>query len=312
MSARFLIVRTLRALLTLILVVTFVFLMLRLAGDPIKMLLPEDTPASVVEQYRARWGMDAPIYVQYIRYVASVLHGDFGMSFRDGRPALQAVTERIPATLTLGFAGLAVALLVGLPAGIAAAVMRNSIVDRSVISFAVVGHSVPTFFFGILLIMLFSMSLRWLPSSGSATWAHLVMPALTIGLWNAATLARFTRASMLDVLSQAYMKTVLANGLPSSWRILRYALPNAAIPIVTMLGLIVGQLLSGAVIVETVFAWPGIGRLTVTAVAGREVAVVQTIVFLSALAMVMANLLVDLIYGWLDPRIGSKTGGMSR
>ncbi|QPB24478.1 ABC transporter permease [Rhizobium sp. 007] len=312
MSTRFLIVRTLRALLSLVLVVTFVFLMLRLAGDPIKILLPEDTPASVVEQYRARWGMDAPIYVQYIRYVASVLHGDFGTSFRDGRPALQVVTERIPATLMLGFAGLTVALIVGLPAGIAAAVMRNSIVDRSVISLAVVGHSVPTFFFGILLIMLFSMSLRWLPSSGSATLAHLVMPALTIGLWNAATLARFTRASMLDVLSQAYMKTALANGLPSSWRVLRYALPNAALPIVTMLGLIVGQLLSGAVIVETVFAWPGIGRLTVTAVAAREVAVVQTIVFISALTMVMANLLVDLIYGWLDPRIGSKTGGISR
>ncbi|GLS34935.1 ABC transporter permease [Mesorhizobium tianshanense] len=312
MNVRFLIARTLRALLTLILVVTFVFVMLRLAGDPIKMLLPEETPANVIEQYRARWGLDAPIYVQYVSYISSVLRGDFGTSFRDGRPALEVVTERIPATATLGFAGLIVALLVGLPAGIAAAMKRNSAIDRAVISFAVLGHSIPTFFFGILLILLFSMSLRWLPSSGSATWAHLLMPACTIGLWNAATIARFTRASMLDVLSKPFMRTAVANGLPLSWRILGYALPNAAIPIVTIIGLIVGQLLSGAVIVETVFAWPGIGRLTVTAVAAREVAVVQTIVFLAALTMVAANLLVDLLYGWLDPRIGSSTEGKSR
>lgn len=310
MTARVALIKLARALLTLWLVVTFVFVMLRSAGDPLRTLLPEDTPAEVVEIYRQRWGLDAPLYVQYVRYVGSVLQGDLGRSFRDGREAVTVVAERLPATLRLGIAALLVSLAVGLPLGILAALHQNRLVDRGVMAFAVLGHSLPSFFSGILLILLFSLWLRWLPSSGSATLVHLIMPALTLGLWNAATLARFTRSAMLDALSQPYMRTARANGLPSAWRTLHHALPNAAIPIVTVLGLIVGHLLSGAVIVETVFAWPGLGRLTVTAVAAREVAVVQTIVLLAALTMVTANLTVDLLYGWLDPRIRTSPGGL--
>lgn len=309
LSLRFILTKLARALLTLWLVVTFVFIMLRSAGDPLRTLLPEDTPPEVVETYRQRWGLDAPLHIQYVRYLGSVLEGDFGRSFRDGREAMTVVMERVPATLQLGLAGLLVSLMVGLPLGIVAALSRGQLADRVVIAFAVLGHSLPSFFSGILLILTFSLWLRWLPSSGSTTPLHLVMPALTLGLWNAATLARFTRTAMLDVLSQPFMRTARANGLPSTWRTLRYALPNAAIPIVTVLGLIVGHLLSGAVIVETVFAWPGLGRLTVTAVAAREAAIVQTIVLLTALTMVSANLTVDVLYGWLDPRTRDVSGG---
>jgi peptide/nickel transport system permease protein len=303
MNSKYIAIRMLRALLTLWFVVTLVFFMIRLAGDPVVILLPEDTPANVVEQYRARWGMDGPLYVQYAGYLAKVLHGDFGQSFRDGRPALDIVAERIPATLTLSLAGLLVAVFVGIPAGIVAAVRRGGWMDRFVIGLSVLGHSMPTFFFGILLILLFSMVLRWLPSSGSATWRHLLMPAATLGLWNAATLARFTRSAMIDALAQPFIRAALANGLPAWRRILLYALPNASISIITILGLLIGQFLSGAVIVETVFSWPGLGRLTVTAVAAREVAIIQTIVFFAALTMVTANLLVDVAYRILDPRI---------
>jgi peptide/nickel transport system permease protein len=299
-----------RALMTLWLVVTSIFLMLHLAGDPVRMLLPEDTPADAMQAYRLRWGLDAPVFIQYLDYMKSVVCGDFGRSLRDGREALSVVAERIPATLNLGLAGLTVSFLIGMPAGILAALRQRRLVDRIVMSFAVLGHSLPTFFSGILMILLFSLWLRWLPSSGSATPAHLVMPALTLGLWNAATVARFTRSALLDVLNQPYMRTARANGLPETWRTLRYALPNAAIPIVTVSGLIIGNLLSGAVIVETVFAWPGLGRLTVTAVAAREIAVVQATVFIGAATMVSVNFIVDLLYGWLDPRI--RVGGNGR
>ncbi len=311
MNLRFVLFKCLRSLVTLWLVATFVFVVLHSAGDPLRILLPENTPPDVLAIYRARWGFDAPLPQQYALYLKSVLQGDFGRSFRDDRPAAAVVAERIPATLILGLAGLLVSLVVGLPSGIAAASRRNSWIDRTLMTFAVLGHSLPTFFLGILLILLFSLVLRWLPSSGSAGFGQLVMPALTVGLWNAATLARFTRSAMLDVLTQPYMRMALANGLPWSSRLLHYALPNAAIPIVTMLGLIVGQIMSGTVIVETVFAWPGLGRLTVTAVAAREIAVVQTIVLLSALTMVGANLTVDLLYAWLDPRIRLARAGSS-
>ncbi|MGV3553346.1 ABC transporter permease [Rhizobium sp.] len=310
MNMLFLVTKTARAFLTLWLVVTVVFLMIRLAGDPVAILLPEDTPADVVEQYRSRWGMEGSIASQYVHYMANVLRGEFGESFRDGRPALDVVVERLPATLTLGAAGLVVAILSGLPMGILAAVRRGSLMDRAVVSLSVLGHSIPTFFFGILLILLFSMVLRWLPSSGSSTWRHIIMPAVTIGLWNAATLARFTRASMIDTLDQPFMRAALAAGLPAWRRLLSYALPNAAVPIVTVFGLLIGQSLGGAVVVETVFSWPGLGRLVVTAVSAREVSVIQTIVLFTAATMILSNLAVDIVYRLLDPRIGANSSRM--
>ena len=299
----FVIRRMFRAILTLLLVVTFAFVFLRLAGDPLLVLLPENTDAAVVEIFRARWGLDRPLPVQYAYYLLNVLQGDFGQLYSDGRSALDVVLMAVPKTLQLGGAALAIAILIGIPAGTIAAVYRNSIVDRSLMMLAVIGHSMPTFFVAILAILLFSLTLRWLPSSGSATWLHLLMPAMTLGFWLAASIARITRSAVLDVLVRPYMRTARAKGIPLFRRVVTHALPNAAIPIVTIVGMIAGHMVAGAVIVETVFAWPGIGRLTVTSVGARELAVVQTIVLLVSAAMVTINLLVDISYAALDPRI---------
>jgi peptide/nickel transport system permease protein len=302
-AASFVLSKLVRTALTLLLVVTLVFVILRMAGDPLLVLLPADTDPVVVEQYRARWGLDRPMLEQYGYFVSSVLKGDLGRSFRDGREAIDVVLERLPKTLELGAAAMALAILIGIPAGVMAALRRGTYVDRALMMVSVLGYSLPTFFLGVLLILLFSLTLRWLPSSGTGTLLHLVMPAVTLGTWIAASLARFTRSAMLDVLSQPYMRTARAKGLPQFVRIMRHALPNAAIPIVTLLGMTLGHLIGGAVVIETVFAWPGIGRLTVTSVAARELAVVQTIVLLVAASMITANLIVDLLYGWLDPRL---------
>jgi peptide/nickel transport system permease protein len=277
--------------------------MLRASGDPVSMLLPDDTPADIVELYRARWGLDEPVAVQYFRYIVSVMQGEFGISFRDGRPALETVVERIPATLLLGGAAFLMSILIGIPAGICAALNRNTYIDRALMALAMLGHSQPSFFLGILLILLFSVTLGVLPSSGGAAHAHLVLPAFTLGVWHAATLARFTRSAMLDVLGQQYIRAARAYGVPLVQRVFRHALPNAAIPIVTILGLMLGHLFAGAILIESVFGWPGLGRLTVTAVASRDLSVVQAIVMLTTLAMVAANLTVDISYSVIDPRV---------
>ncbi len=303
MSLRFLGVKAFRTALTLWLVVTFVFVVLRTSGDPLVSLLPADSEPEVIEHYRTLWGLDRPLPVQYLRYMAAVFQGDFGISLRDTRPVIDLVTERVPATALLGFVALALALAVGVPLGILAAVRRNTLLDRLTMAFAVLGFAIPNFFFGILMILTFSLTLRWLPSSGTGTAWHLIMPACTLGLATAGALARFTRSSMLEVLRRPYMRTAQAKGVAPGGRILRHALPNAAIPVVTVVGFSLGGLIGGAIVTETVFAWPGVGRLLVSAVAARDLAVVQGLVLLIAATMVIANLVVDLLYGLLDPRI---------
>lgn len=305
MSARFVFGKLLRAFLTLVLAVTFVFVVLRMSGDPVTQLLPDDTPPAVIAQYRQMWGLDRPLPEQYLRYVAGIARGDFGLSFRDDRPAIRVVLERVPQTLELGFAALALTLLLGLGAGVLAALKRGTGTDHATMALTIVGHSMPNFFLGILLILLLAMTWRILPSSGTGTWKHIVLPAVTLGTSYAATVARFTRSSLLEVLHQPYMRTARAKGVPFGRRIFRHALPNAGIPIVTVVGLRIGALIGGAVVVETVFAWPGIGQLLVNAVAARDLAVVQTVVVLIAFTMVAVNFLVDITYGWLDPRIGT-------
>jgi peptide/nickel transport system permease protein len=309
MNFGFLIAKLLRGLLTMLVAVTFVFIVLRMAGDPISTMLPDDASPDVIERYRVIYGLDRSLPEQYILYINGLLHGDFGFSFRDGRPALSVVLERIPNTLLLGLAGILVTVLIGVTAGIIAALRRGTITDRLSMTIAIFGASMPNFFLGIVLIMLFSMTLRVLPSSGIGSFWHLVMPALTLGLsggGGAGSIARFTRSSMLEVLSQPFMLTAKSKGLRPPRRVLMHALPNAAIPVVTVLGLRLGGVVAGAVVVETVFAWPGIGQLLATAVATRDLAVVQAVVLLVALAMVIVNLLVDLAYGWLDPRIAAR------
>jgi peptide/nickel transport system permease protein len=303
MRLQFIIVKLLRGLLTMLLAVTFVFVVLRLSGDPVTMMLPDDTPATVVAEYREMWGFDKSLPEQYVRYIWSAAHGDLGYSLRDDRPALDVVLERVPMTLLLGLSGFAITVIIGLFAGIAAALKRGTSIDHAAMAFSIFGHSMPNFFLAILMILLFSMTWRVLPSSGGTTWLHLVLPAVTLGIINAGTVARFTRSSMLEVLHQPYMRTARAKGLRLTRRVVSHAIPNAAIPVVTVLGLRLGGLISGAVVIESVFAWPGIGLMLVNAVGQRDLPVVQTIVFLVALTMVVTNFIVDIAYGWLDPRI---------
>lgn len=307
---RFAAIKLARAVFTMWLVVTFVFFVLRLTGDPAQQLLPDDAPPEVFEFYRAKWGLDRPLWEQYLSYWASLAQGDFGISFRDNRSAFGVVAERLPKTALLGGVSLAFALAIGLPLGVAAAARRDGPFDRAVMGLAVFGFSMPNFFLGILLILLFSLHLRWLPSSGSDSWAHLIMPAFTLGTAFAAQVARFTRSAMIDVLGRPYLRTAASKGATYGRQVRAHAIPNAAAPVVTIVGLKIGDLIGGAVIVETVFAWPGVGRLLTVAVSNRDLAVVQAILMLVALTMVTANLLVDLVYGWFDPRV--RVGAATR
>ena len=300
---RFLAFRIARALLTLVLVVTFAFVVLRLSGDPAQIILSPDAPPEAVAAFRRAWGLDDPLWVQYLRYFTAILHGDLGNSMRDGRSAIALVAERIPATLALTLPALALKLGLGMPAGIYAALHRNSFADRAVMLLAVAGFTVPSFVLGLLLVLVFAVQLGWLPSGGQDTWMHAILPVVTLGLGGAAVLARFTRSAMLEVLGQPYMRTALAKGVPWHRAVRGHALPNAAIPTVTIIGFMVGSLLAGAVVVESVFSWPGVGRLLVVAVANRDLAVVQCILLLVAATMITANLVVDLLYGVLDPRL---------
>lgn len=300
----------LRATITMWLVVTFVFFVLRLSGDPTLTLLPDDVDETTRDFYRQLWGLDRPLWSQYWSYLGALMQGDFGISFRNNLDAFHLVWDRVPKTALLTGTSLLIALLIGIPLGIIAALYRDSWIDRLLMSLSVFGFSMPNFFLGILLILLFSLNLRVLPSSGSGTWAHLVMPALTLGTYFAAQFARYTRSSMIDVLNKSYMRTARSKGAGPLRRVNLHALPNAAIPVVTILGFKIGEMLGGAVVIETVFAWPGIGRLLTGAVAARDLAVVQCIMILLALTMVLANMLTDLAYGWLDPRVrvGAKAG----
>ncbi|MBE9607009.1 ABC transporter permease [Acetobacteraceae bacterium H6797] len=302
---RFLGTRLLRALITIVLVVTFAFVVLRLSGDPALMIMSADAPPEAIAAFRKSWGLDEPIMVQYFKYFLAIFEGDLGRSMRDGRSAIELVAERIPATLALTIPALMIKLGIGIPAGIYAALHRNSFADRAVMFTAVAGFTVPSFVLGLLLVLVFAVQLGWLPSGGQESWRHAILPVITMGVGGAAVLARFTRSAMLEVLGQSYIRTASAKGVP--WRsvVWGHALPNAAIPTVTIVGFMVGSLIAGAVVVESVFSWPGVGRLLVVSVANRDLAVVQAILLLVAATMVTANLIVDLLYGVLDPRLRS-------
>lgn len=304
---RFFLTRLGRALLTIALVVTFAFVVLRLSGDPAMLILSIDAPAEAIAAFRHSWGLDRPIWVQYLEYMRHVAIGEFGQSMRDGRPAAALVWERVPATLALTIPALLMKVLIGIPAGVWAALRRGSWIDRVVMAAAVAGFTVPSFVLGLVLVLVFAVQLGWLPSGGQDSWLSPVLPVLTLGIGGAAILARFTRSAMIEVLGQPYILMASAKGVP--WRrvVHAHALPNAAIPTVTIVGFMVGSLLAGAVVVESVFSWPGVGRLLVVAVSNRDLAVVQTILLLVATTMVAANLIVDLLYGILDPRLRSRS-----
>ena len=304
---RFVAIRVGRAALTIVLVVTFAFVVLRLSGDPALIIMSPDAPAEAIAAFRHAYGLDLPIWQQYLHYFGAVAQGDMGQSMRDGRSALTVVAERIPATLALTVTALLLKLGIGIPSGIFAALHRNGWIDRAVMALATAGFTVPSFVLGLVLVLVFSVQLRWLPSGGQESWSSVVLPVITLGAGGAAILARFTRSAMLEVLGQPYIRAASAKGVPWHTVVRRHALPNAAIPTVTIVGFMVGSLIAGAVVVESVFSWPGVGRLLVIAVSNRDLAVVQTILLLVATTMVCSNQVVDLLYGVLDPRLRVAT-----
>ena len=303
MIGRYVLVKIARAFLTLWVVVTFGFLVLATTGDPLDALVGDDAPPEVAEQYAQRFGLDRPIHEQYFSYLASVARFDFGISYSDETPVADLILEALPKTLELGLISMAFGVVLGVGLGIVAAIKRNTVIDRFAMGFAVFGFSIPNFFFGILLILIFSLYLRILPSAGSDSPLHFIMPVATLATHLGGQFARFTRSSVLEVLGRTYMRSARARGIRARARLLFHALPNASIPFVTVLGIRLGDILAGSIIVETVFAWPGLGRLIVKAVAARELAVVMGGLLVAASAMILANLAVDLFYGWVDPRM---------
>ena len=308
MTVRFLAQKVFRSLFTVWLAVTFVFIALRVTGDPALSILSPEAPPTAIKAFREAWGLNEPLWKQYLLYFRNIADGNLGQSYRDGRDAVAIVLSHVPKTLELGISGLAFMLVFGIPLGVAAALNRNSLIDRLAMTFSVVGYSLPNFFLGILLILFFSMNLTLLPSSGTGSPSHLLMPLITLGTYGTGIIARFIRSAMLEVLGQSYIRTAQAKGAPW-YRVVRWhALPNAAIPTLTMVGFLVGNLIGGAVVTEAVFSWPGVGRLMVTAVANRDLAVVQVIIIMVTASMVLTNLVIDLLYGFLDPRIQTKEG----
>jgi ABC-type dipeptide/oligopeptide/nickel transport system permease component len=282
------------------------FLLLHLKGDPVVLLLPLDAGKEEMERFRHLMGFDQPLYVQYLRFLMGAVRGDFGDSLYMRKSAFALVMERMPATLLLTFAGLIVSLVIAIPLGIVSAMKRYSVVDNLCTMFAVGGQAMPIFWLGIMLIIVFSVKFHWLPASGFGTWTHLVLPATTLGFFLAPLTMRLVRSGMLEVLSQDYVRTARAKGVSEHDVLLKHAFRNVAIPVVTIIGLQFGQLLGGAIVTETVYAWPGVATFTVTAIRNSDFPVVQASVFLLALCIVVVNLIVDLLVGMIDPRIRLK------
>jgi peptide/nickel transport system permease protein len=295
--------RFLQSLLVLLGVSFVVFGILFLTGDPALILLPPDAGIEDIAKFREQMGFNDPFLVQYGRFLAGALRGDFGQSVRHGEPAFDLVMERMPATFELSGAALALALCLAIPAGIISALRRNSVLDYISTVVALLGQSMPTFWLGIMLILLFSVQFNMLPSSGRGGWQHMVLPAVTLGLFTTARITRLTRSGMLEVLNQDYIRTARAKGVANPPVVWKHALKNAAVPIVTIVGIELGTLLGGSVITETIFAWPGVGRLSVQAIYNRDYPVVQAAVFTLAATFVLVNLVVDVLYTYLDPRI---------
>ena len=284
--------------------VTIVFAAIRLApGDPAQLMLGTDASAADIAALRQRLGLDRPLPVQYGRYLLDAVRLDFGSSLRRDQPALQAVAERLGATGQLALAAMLLAVAISFPLGIAAALRPRSLVDRIVSILSLLGQSVPSFWLGIMFILLFARQLRLLPSSGAESWQHLVMPALTLALPLVGVLTRLVRSGLLEVLHEDYVRTARAKGLAPRSVVTRHALMNMLIPVITLIGLQLGHLLGGAVIVETVFAWPGVGRLLVEAISNRDYPLVQAAILLVTIGFITINFLVDLSYGYLDPRV---------
>ncbi len=293
--------------------VFLVFSMMFLSGDPVLLLMPPDASREEIAAFSKQMGFDQPFLVQFANFAGKLALGDFGMSWRFQEPALNVVLEKLPATIELAVASLMLSLLIAVPIGVISAVRKDSKVDTFSMVFALLGQSIPGFWLGLMLILVFAVDLGWLPTSGRQGWQYLILPALSLGLALAGRNARLVRSCMLEVLNEDYIRTARAKGLPE-WRVInKHALKNALLPIVTIVGLELGSLLGGAVVTESVFSWPGVGLLAVQAINGRDYPVVQAVIIITALGFVLINLAVDLLYPKLDPRItlGRKSTGAS-
>ena len=284
-------------------VAVVVFIILHLTGDPAAAMMPLESTQAEIAAFRHAQGFDRPLWVQFASFAWNLLHGNFGLSLRHGEPALGLALERVPASAELAITALVLAVVVAVPAGTVAAVKRNSALDVAARLLALVGQSTPVYWLGIMLILIFGVQLGWFPVIGTGGWQHLVLPAITLAMFTMARIMRLTRGSMLDVLQSDYLRTAVAKGVGSFRLIWHHALRNAWLPIVTAIGIELGTLLSQAIITETIFSWPGIGRLAYQAILDRDYPVVEAVVILGAVSFVVINLVVDLAYAALDPRI---------
>ena len=287
-----------------VLISAVVFWAMRLIPvNPAELMLGPFSTPDQQERAKRELGLDKPIYVQYGIFLGNAVRGDFGRSIKSGKPVTALIKDTLPNTLLLGTIALLIAYAIAIPMGMMAAVRQNTLLDQAAMGFAMLGMAVPHFWLGLLLILVFAVNLHWLPGSGIGTWKHLVLPALTLGLEGTALTSRMTRSSMLEVLRQDYVRVARAKGLRESAVIYRHALRNALIPIISLLGLRLGYLVGGAVVVEAIFAWPGIGRLLVDSILARDYPVVQGVLVMLGLSVIFANLLADVLYAFADPRI---------
>jgi peptide/nickel transport system permease protein len=301
--------RCLQSLIVFAAILAIVFLMLHITGDPAAVLMPLDASQADIQAFRQEMGFDKPLYVQFGRFLfggpktKGVIRGDFGFSYRHEIPAMGLVLEHFPNTVLLAVTSVLIAIVIAIPTGVLSAVFRNSWIDYACSVVAMFGQSMPNFWLGLLLILLFAVVLRWLPTSGFEGWSYLILPAFTAGLYATARIMRMVRSQMLETLSMDYVRTARSKGLAEWVVVFRHALKNAAIPVVTLVGLELGILLGGTVVTEAVFAWPGVGFLVVDAISNQDYPVVQAAVALLACVFVGVNLVVDLLYAWIDPRI---------
>jgi peptide/nickel transport system permease protein len=300
---RYLIQRVLQGAATLLVISLIVFCLARLTGHPLHAILPEEATKEDFAAAAAHWGLDRPLPVQYLTFVGNALRGDLGVSIRLRQPALDLVIERLPATLSLAGVAIFVSLLIAVPIGVLSAVKRDSALDYGGKTIALLGQSMPSFWLGIVLIWIFAVGLGWLPASGRGDWTHYVLPAVALGWYQVAAVMRLVRSSMLDVLDSEYVKLARIKGVAEPSVVWKHCLRNAAIPPLTYIGFIVAVLLTGSVVIETVFSWPGVGLLAIDAVRYRDFPVVQTVVLLYAAKFVLINLVVDVAYVYVDPRI---------
>lgn len=301
--------RLLQGVVAIVGALLIVFVAQRLSGDPVALMLPMDAGEEEFAAMREALGLDRPMPMQFLIFMANALQGDFGQSYQWQSAAMPLLLDRLPATLELALAGLVFALLLAVPLGVVSAMHRGGVIDRAAKLFAMLGQAVPGFWIGLLLILFFAVKLQWLPAFGRGGLGNLVLPAIALGWYPVAAMTRTLRSAMLDILDSDYVRMERAIGLPERWIVWRYALRNAMVPLATMIGVYFANMLGGAFVIEVVFAWPGVGRAVVDAVFARDFPVVQAGVVLAAVVFVVVNLVVDLSYGLIDPRIRHAEGG---